>query len=154
MYYESLWWREPPAYIAKERCDFFLGFSNQKVLTIRWVDFQNTYIKLWTKNEVDEYFAKHLPEGNKRHEFEDGHYYEMWRDTVTKNGCGLDIIGATIEGVYLADNESYPNTWTELFFDLGDAGWLNVHCSMDVNGYEFYNEPSNAKPQEELIQCL
>ena len=100
----------------------YFVFSNEMVLAVQWTDYSGpASIELLTKNEVDERFEKWVDDPSSR---------RRWKEVVSD----LDIIGATLKGVYLADNEFYVNTWTRLFFDLGQVGWLEVHTSSDVTG--------------------
>lgn len=71
----------------------------------------------------------------------------------------MPAVGATIHGVYLGGGHimslgnpptSSVHGWTDLFFDLGDDGWLSCHNAFDENGYDFYSEkPKNTA----LLHC-
>jgi len=105
----------------------YFAFSNEMAVAVQWTNYSEpASIELLTKNEVGEMFEKWVDDPS-------------WQRRYNNVGIDLDIIGATLKGVYLAGNELYVNTWTRLFFDLGEVGWLEAHASSDVNGYQYYD---------------
>ena len=118
----------------------YFAFSNEMAVAVQWTNYSEpASIELLTKNEVGEMFEKWVDDPS-------------WQRRYNNVGIDLDIIGATLKGVYLAGNELYVNTWTRLFFDLGEVGWLEVHTSSDVNGYEYCHELFRDKPEVDLIR--
>lgn len=95
--------------------------SNQMVLvvelveTLQFVETHLARIGLLTGAVVDELFPKERRDSYTQHRIrndEDSGFFE--------------ILGVTIKGVYLVEDEKSVGTWTRLFFDAGKDGLIDV----------------------------
>jgi len=123
---------------------FFVGFPNQKVLTIHWTDDNFKRIDLNTTREVEYQLAKDL---------------QRYQPPTREAPDSLKgIVGATLEGVYLAVDESMFGPFTRLFFDLGKSGWLELfqyYGDPYLTTYELYSEMPGVEDVEgPFIKCL
>ena len=134
--------------IDEEYGNFFIGFKEfELVLCINWTCHEAAYVGLWTRQKVDEYFAKEtvydcfqLPDGT-LDEFSRSRTSFTQKSQTPQEfingtpwyGGYVDIIGSKIVGVYLGNASTFETTkspvldrWTELFLDLGQCGCLNI----------------------------